>query len=378
MQGLLIEGDNLAALRGLAGDGRWSGARLAYLDPPFNTGERWADFPDRLDRDAWLAMMRDRVEATWALLDRTGSLWVHCDDRMQARLRVLMDDVLGEAGFVATVIWQRRYSRENRKAIGAVHDYLHVYAPLGGGWREHRNRLARRDPPGTWTNPDADPRGPWSTTSLVAQGGHGTRDQFYAITTPAGTTVAPPPGSCWRVTRERFETLRAEGRISFGRAGANVPRLKVYEADAKGLVPWTWWPCEEVGHNQEARAECVRIAPGRVPFATPKPERLLRRIVEIATDPGDLVLDPFLGSGTTAAVAHRLGRRWVGIELSRRTLQTYAVPRLRAVAAGHGGAFTGPWRECAAVAEPQGSAPLLNPPAAALGGPETGEGPLVD
>ena len=331
-QGLIIEGDNLAALRGLAGDPEWSGARLAYLDPPFNTHERWADFADSLDRDAWLGMMRDRVGATWALLDETGSLWLHCDDRMQAHLRVLAEDVLGADAFVATVIWQRRYSRENRKAIGAVHDYLHVFAPLGAGWREHRNRLPRRDPPNAWSNPDGDPRGPWSTVSLVAQGGHGTAGQFYAIETPAGKTVAPPPGSCWRVTHERFAELRDAGLIWFGREGANVPRRKVFERDAKGLVPWTWWPRDDVGDNAEARAECARLFPGVVPFATPKPERLLRRIIEVATNEGDLVLDPFLGSGTTAAVAHRLGRRYVGVESQSRTLQQYALPRLREVA----------------------------------------------
>lgn len=321
MRGLLVCGDALEGL-GLVEPGS---ARLAYLDPPFNTHERWADYDDSLDHDEWLATTGERIEASWSTLHETGSLWVHCDDRMQAYLRVLMDDRFGRDAFVATVIWQRRYSRENRKAIGAVHDYLHVYAPLGAGWREHRNRLERRDRPGTWRNPDEDPRGPWSTTSLVAQGGHGTRAQFYAITTPAGKTVQPPPGSCWRVTRERFEELHADGLISFGRSGANVPRKKVHERDAKGLVPWTWWPRDEVGDNQEARRETR--------FSTPKPERLLQRVIEIATNREDLVIDPFLGSGTTAVVAHRLGRRWVGVELRRAVLDEHVLPRLERVGA---------------------------------------------
>lgn len=351
-RGLVIEGDNLDVLRELADDPEWRDARLAYLDPPFNTHERWGDFHDSLDRQTWLALLRDRLEATWALLAPTGSLWLHCDDRMQHHARVLLDDLVGEDRFVATVVWQRRYSRENRKAIGTVHEYLHVYAPLGNAWREHRNRLPRRDPEGTWRNPDDDPRGPWSTTSLVAQAGHATPEQHYAITTPSGKVVEPPPGSCWRVTRERFGRMDAAGEIWFGSEGRNVPRRKVFLAEAKGLVPWTWWPCDEVGHTAEARAECARHAPGQVPFATPKPERLMARIIEVATDPGDLVLDPFLGSGTTAVVAHRLDRRWVGIERERRTLDLHVLPRLASVA---GEAFS-----------------------TALRPVRSGEGPLVD
>ena len=327
-RGLVIEGDNLEALRALAGDPEWSDARLAYLDPPFGTQERWADYEDGMDRDGWLAFMRPRLEAAWALLHETGSLWLHCDDRMQAHARVLLEDLFGADTFVATVVWQRRYSRENRKAIGTVHDYLHVHAPLGGGWREHRNRLPRNDPAGMWSNPDGDPRGAWSTVSLVAQGGHATSAQFYAVTTPSGATIEPPAGSCWRVTEQRFTELCTEGRVWFGATGANVPRRKVFEHEAKGLVPWTWWPCDQAGHTAEAKAECAKATPGVAPFSTPKPQRLLTRILEIATDPGDLVIDPFFGSGTTGVAAEALDRRWVGIELHGRTLERHALPRL--------------------------------------------------
>jgi adenine-specific DNA-methyltransferase len=328
--GLLVHGDVLAAATAVEP----RSVKLAYLDPPFNTQERFADFADALSADVWLSMMRDRLAAVWGTLRPDGSLWVHCDDHQQAHLRVLMDQLFGPQRYVATIVWQRRYSRENRRAIGTVHDSIHVYAPLGARWREVRNRLPRRDPEGTWRNPDRDPRGPWTTTSLVAQGGHGTPSQFYAITTPAGNVVEPPPGSCWRVTRERFDELRREGRISFGAGGGNVPRRKVYLSDAQGLVPWSWWPYEEVGHNQEARKEVAALFPDRPPFATPKPERLMARILEIATRPGDLVLDGYLGSGTTAAVAHRLGRRWIGVELRRDVIDRFALPRLRRVLDG--------------------------------------------
>jgi len=317
----LIHGDCLDAMAGLE-----PVVRLAYLDPPFNTGERFADYEDSREREEWLGWLGVRVEAAWALLRPDGSLWLHCDDGEQAALRVLLDERLGRAAFVATVVWQKRYSRENRLAFSRAHDYLHVYAPAGGRWKHHRNRLPREDPPGTWR--DGDERGPWSTVSLVAQGGHGTRAQFYAIALPSGRVVEPPAGSCWRVTRERFAALVAEDLVWFGRGGDNVPRRKVFLHDAQGLVPSTWWPHAEVGHNAEANAELRRLFPGERPFSTPKPERLMARIVGIATEPGDLVLDPFLGSGTTAAVAGEMGRDWIGIEASAATIERFAAPRL--------------------------------------------------
>jgi adenine-specific DNA-methyltransferase len=329
--GLLAVGDSLPVLRSLGIGGE---VRLAYLDPPFNTKERSLHYDDALDRPIWLAMMRDRLSAVNDLLAPDGSLWVHCDDREQAYLRILLDELMGVEAFVATIVWQRRYSRENRRAIGAVHDYIHVYAPLGLAWKETRNRLPRQDRPGTWRNPDNDPRGPWSTVALTAQGGHGTAEQFYAITTPSGKVVEPPPGSCWRVTHRRLEAMIQAGEIWFGPDGSNVPRRKVYLSEAKGLVPWTWWPHTEVGHNDEARREMRRLFPDQEPFATSKPERLLARIVEVATNPGDLVLDCFLGSGTTAAVAHKLGRRWIGVELRPEIVDSFALPRLRAVVEG--------------------------------------------
>jgi adenine-specific DNA-methyltransferase len=329
--GVLVEGDALTVLPGL---GLERTVKLAYLDPPFNTQERFKHYDDALQRPVWLAMMRDRLAAVRDVLAHDGSLWVHCDDREQAYLRVLLDELFGPDAFIATIVWQRRYSRENRRAIGAVHDYIHVYAPSGLTWKEVRNRLPRRDGERTWRNPDGDRRGAWSTVSLVAQGGHGTPQQFYAITTPSGKVVEPPAGSCWRVTRERLEGMIRAGEIWFGKSGSNVPRRKVYLSDAQGLVPWSWWPHAEVGHNEEARREMRQLFPGREPFSTPKPERLMARIIEIATDPGDLVLDCFLGSGTTAAVAHKLARRWVGIELRPDILADFAIPRLESVLNG--------------------------------------------
>lgn len=333
---LLIHGDALLALRAIRKTRSYSsvvgGVKLAYIDPPFNTHESLTHYDDSLDHGAWLTMMRDRLLEIRELLAPEGSVWAHCDDREQAYLRVLMDEIFGRDSFVATVIWQRKYSRDNRRAIAPVHDYIHVYAPLGHRWKDFRNRLPRRDPPSMWKNPDNDPRGPWSTHSLVAQGGHATRAQFYSITTPAGIVVQPPEGSCWRVTKERFDELVAANEIYFGSHGRNVPRKKVFLSQAKGLVPWTWWPHEDVGHNDEARREARVVCPA-LPFTTSKPERLLKRIIEVATNPGDIVLDCFLGSGTTAVVATKLQRRWVGVELRRATIDQYVLPRLARVLA---------------------------------------------
>lgn len=314
--------------------------RLIYLDPPFNTGEAFTHYRDKFEVPAWLTMMWDRLVAAAELLADDGSIWIHCDDRGQAYLRVMLDEIFGRDAFVATVVWQRRYSRENRRAIGAVHDYIHVFSPLGSRWKEVSNRLKRNDPPNHWRNPDADPRGPWSSVSLVAQGGHGTEQQRYEIVTPSGRVAAPPPDSCWRVTRQGFATLVSEGRITFGESGANIPRRKVFRSEAKGLAPWTWWTHPEVGHNEEARREQRALFPDLAVFPTPKPERLLARVIEIATNEGDLVADCFLGSGTTAAVAHKLRRRWLGVEREPALVKDYVVPRMRAVIDGEGGGIS--------------------------------------
>lgn len=332
---LLVHGDCLEVMRALAEDPLYAEqVRLAYLDPPFNTGERFRDFHDAMSRGEWLHVMEPRLQAAWDLLCPKGSLWVHCDDSEQATLRVLLDDLFGRESFVATIVWQRRYSRENRKAFSTAHDYLHLFAPAGSEWKHHRNRLPRNDKPGTWKNTDDDPRGHWSTVSLIAQGGHGTKSQFYAITLPSGRVVEPPPGSCWRVTEEKYDALARENLIWCGPDGDNVPRRKVFQHEAQGLVPSTWWTHAEVGHNAEANAELRRLFPDEIPFSTPKPERLMARIVQTATDPGELVLDPFLGSGTTAAVAHKAERRWIGIEANAKTVKRFAAPRLQAVLEG--------------------------------------------
>jgi adenine-specific DNA-methyltransferase len=273
------------------------------------------------------------------LLAPSGSIWVHCDDSEGAHLRVLMDELFPKQ-WVGTIIWQKRYSRDNRPAIGTVHDYIHVYSPMGGAWKHVRNRVPRATAK-EYRNANRDPRGPWRPIPMDAQGFR--KNQMYKITTPAGVVKKPPKGRCWSMLRERFDELLADGpqeppsrlgRIYFGLDGRGMPNVIRYLDEDEGLVPWTWWPSEEVGHNDEAKKEQLGLHPDVEAFKTPKPERLMERILRIGSDPGDIVLDCFLGSATTAAVAQKLGRRWVGIERSAETLDGYAIPRLTQVIDG--------------------------------------------
>jgi adenine-specific DNA-methyltransferase len=342
-ENLLVRGDALHALTSLLRlDGyrdRYAGkVRLCYLDPPFNTGETFQHYRDAVARSEWLATLRDRLVLIRRLLAPDGSVWVHLDDSEQHRARCVLDEVFGPKAFVATVIWQKRTSRDNRTAFSAMHDYIHVYAPLGPvAWKRLRNPLPDG---GEFSNPDGDPNGPWRSVPLTAQAGHGTAGQFYTIVSPAGDAHDPPAGRCWTYTRERFDELVAAGRVYWPRAGRGKPRLKRYLHEATGLAPFTIWMAAEVGENADAKKALLAAFPGRPPFDTPKPEALLQRIIHIATNPGELVLDCFLGSGTTAVVAQRMGRRWVGVERSAEVVDGFALPRLRAALDGQGRGFT--------------------------------------
>ena len=345
---LLIQGDALHALTSFASlpelaDEYTGKVKLVYIDPPFNTGETFKQYDDGLEHSVWLTMMRDRLLQIKQLLTDDGSVWVHLNDDEMAYCRVLMDEIFGRRSFVASVVWQKRYSRDNRPAMGTVHDYILVYAPLGTDWKYVRNRIPRPEKSAkAYRNPNGDPRGPWRPIPLDVQAGHATASQFYDIETPSGVVHSPPPGRAWSVTKERFEELQEAGEVYFGKDRSGKPNLIRYLADDEGLVAWTWWPHDEVGHNDESKKEILALFPGIEPFDTPKPERLMKRILEIGSNPGDIVLDCFAGSGTTAAVAHKMGRRWVAVEWSDATLRDFLIPRLTKVATGEDpGGITG-------------------------------------
>lgn len=336
---LLVRGDALNALTSLAELPEFARelvgkVKLAYLDPPFNTQQSWLQYDDALEHSVWLSMMQDRLVQVRKLLASAGSVWAHCDDSEQARLKVLMDEVFGPDNFVATVVWQRQYTQSNMAVFSTSHDYIIIYARDRAAFAQTRNTLPRSGKQDArYSNPDKDSRGPWKPKPLQARNPYSRGT--YPVTTPSGRVIAgPPEGTYWRISQEKLAELDADGQVYWGKDGAGVPVTKTYLAEVGGIIPKTWWGHEEAGHTDEAKNESKRLNPGGQPFATPKPERLLARIIQIATNPGDIVLDPFLGSGTTAAVAHKLGRRWVGIERSAENLDGYAMPRLRKVVEG--------------------------------------------
>ncbi|MDP2771127.1 MAG: site-specific DNA-methyltransferase [Giesbergeria sp.] len=251
-----------------------------------------------------------------------------------------MDEVFGRGNFVASCVWQKRYSRENREAIGDVHDYLHVYARNPERFKRERNLVPMNEEQAkVYRNPNNDPQGRWRPVPMTAQAGHATPEQFYEVVTPSGKSHFPPDGRCWGVARATYERLLAEGRIYFGKNGDAQPNIIRYLSEVPGLAPWTWWPSEEVGHTDEAKKEANTLFGGETSFGTPKPERLIQRILHIASNPNDLVLDSFLGSGTTAAVAHKMGRRWIGIERGEHAA-THCLPRLQKVVDGEQGGIS--------------------------------------
>jgi adenine-specific DNA-methyltransferase len=299
--------------------------RLVYIDPPFNRGQGFAQYADSLTHSVWLTMLRDRLKAVKPLLGPTASVWVHLDDAEQHRARCVLDEVFGSSAFVTTIVWQTRTTRESRSAFSSNHDYIHVYAPAGPQrWKQSRNLLPKNL--SSLRNRDGDPRGPWADAPFTAPGYRA--NQHYDITNPAGEILRPPKGRSWYATQPVYERLVKENRIWFPRDGAGLPRIKMFPEHLRGLVPFSLWGPDESGTNDDAKRHLMTMFPEVEPFATPKPESLLERIVHIGSDPGDLVLDFFAGSGTTAAVAHKMGRRWIAIERSAHTAATFTARRM--------------------------------------------------
>lgn len=311
--------------------------KLIYIDPPFNTAKTFASYEDNLEHSIWLTMMRDRLIHMKKLLADDGSIWVHLDDVENHRMRVLLDEVFGSGNFIAQISWEKVAGRDNRSIMSKTCDLITVYAKQKDTWRTHRNLLLRGAGASgaIYANPDDDPRGPWTSDNFTAQfnpAENPRENQRYTLITPAGKSFSPPAGSVWRFTQDRFEQLIADNRVWFGPDGQNAPRLKRFLSEVQdGLVPKTLWTQLEVGTNDSAKKETKQLLSGADVFSTPKPERLLERIIHIGSNPGDIVLDVFAGSGTTAAVAQKMGRRWVTCELLESTFTTFTRPRLEKV-----------------------------------------------
>lgn len=330
---VLAIGDGLDVLEALKSqtnvlDG---GVRLVYIDPPFNTQVNFRQYKDTMQRPMWLSMMRDRLTALRPLLAEDASVWVHLDDSEVHRARSVMDEVFGEDAFVASVVWQKKTTRDSRAAFSSNHDTILVYAPSGPKkWKTSRNLLAKDD--AILRNRDDDPRGPWADAPFTAPGFR--KAQQYEIVTPTGQLLRPPRGRSWYATEQTYLDLLADGRIWFPKGGDGSPRLKLFANQLRGLVPFTVWGATDTGTNDDAKRHLMAMFPDVEVFDTPKPESLLERIIHIATNPGELVVDIFGGSGTTAAVAHKMGRRWVVAERNSQTILDFLLPRLQRVIDG--------------------------------------------
>ncbi|MFZ2632206.1 MAG: site-specific DNA-methyltransferase [Desulfosalsimonadaceae bacterium] len=326
----LIFGDNLLALKAL--EAEYSGkVKCVFIDPPYNTGSAFTHYDDGVEHSIWLGLMRDRLEILRRLLSDDGSLWITIDDNEAHYLKVLCDEVFGRKNFVNSIAWQKKYgSKSDSKFLSESHDYVLLVAK--DKERLLLNRLPRTaEQDARYKNPDNDHRGPWTSGDLLR---NEARDYaIYPIIGPSGRVHMPPNGTSWRFTKEKFAELVEDNRVWFGADGNNVPRLKRFLTEVSISVPaTTWWEHKDAGHNDEAKKE-IRTLYGSDLFGTPKPERLLSRILHIATSPGDLVLDSFAGSGTTGAVAHKMGRRWIMVELGEHC-HTHIIPRLQKVIDG--------------------------------------------
>lgn len=324
---MLIHGDNLLALKAL--EAEYSGkVKCIYIDPPYNTGNAFEHYDDGYEHSIWLSLMRDRLEILKNLLADDGSIWISLDDNEQAYCKVLCDEIFGRKNFVCNVIWQKKFSPQNdAKWLSDNHDFIIVYAKNKEIWRP--NLLPRSlDMDARYKNLDDDPRGAWTSGDMLRKDVQ--KSGLYSVTAPDGTVYNPPSGRSWRFPEYKYKELLADNKIWFGAKGNGVPRIKRFLSDVKqGVTALTIWLHEEVGHNQDAQKEVRKFNSIDV-FATPKPEKLIHRILTLATKPGDLVLDSFLGSGTTAAVAHKMGRRWIGIEMGDH-IYSHCLPRLKKV-----------------------------------------------
>lgn len=335
---MLIHGDNLIALQALQQDfaGR---VKCIYIDPPYNTGSAFEQYDDSVEHSVWLSLMRDRLELLHKLLSDNGTIWISIDDNEEAYLKVLCDEIFGRTNFINTVIWQKIHSLKNdARYLSENHDFILVYAK--NKELVKLNLLGRTESMNSrYKNPDNDPRGPWQSGDLVANeertNGH------FKVTSPfTGKVFDVPSGKHWVYSEENLKTMIAEGRVWFGKNGDAFPRKKRYLSEVmQGRKGSTIWLSDEVGHNQEAKRESIKLFGSQSSFATPKPERLIEQILTLSSDENDLILDSFLGSGTTIAVAQKMKRRWIGVEMGNQAY-THCKVRLDKVVDGEDGGIS--------------------------------------
>ena len=389
---ILVHGDNLEALKALlpfyAGE-----VKCIYIDPPYNTGSAFEHYDDNLEHSTWLNMMYPRLKLLREFMREDGSIWISIDDREGAYLRVICDEIFGRQNFVSNISWQRTYSTRN-DAKGIVNEVEHILVySKREGWQP--KKLARTEEmDDKYKNPDNDVE-PWKSTDALAPDSVAHQGMVYAIQNPiTGTLIYPTPGRHWAYDQnailellqgwaeyelrdiddaekraaicgvgvdevrkgvkaimlaKSLEESKASAmavlkrgqwpKIYFMKGGKGGIARKTYLSSVGGVAPTNLFEYKDVGHTDEAKKEVLKVFDGQSPFATPKPERLIKRVLEIATDEGDLVMDSFLGSGTTAAVAHKMGRRWIGIEMGDHA-KTHCAVRMKKVIDGEQGGIS--------------------------------------
>ncbi|KXB58245.1 DNA (cytosine-5-)-methyltransferase [Gemella haemolysans] len=340
----IIKGNNLVVLHSLKK--KYAGkVKCIYIDPPYNTGSDSFGYNDRFNHSTWLTFMANRIDAAKELLSNDGIMFVHCDDNEQAYLKVLMDEKFQKNNFIGNIVYRKRKSQANlSKNISSIHEYILIYRKTDQG--ELKKVIPKFDIT-KFKNPDNDPRGPYDTNPCTNKGG-----SVYPITTPTGKTIVDE----WRFTEETFNKLLEDNRIVFPNKGMGKPRYKKFLEEKKqvGIIPntmWgdiiedreseeeeieTWW--DDLATNQDANIDLKKLFNDTV-FAYPKAEDLIKRILEISTEERDLVLDFHLGSGTTAAVAHKMNRQYIGIE-QMEYIESVTVERMKKVITGEQGGIS--------------------------------------
>ena len=353
-ENLYIEGDNLEVLK-LLQETYLGKVKMIYIDPPYNTGNdfvyeddfaqsaaEYMDNSGQYDEEGnrlvtntesngrfhtdWLNMIYPRLKIAKDLLADDGVIFISIDDNEQENLKKCCDEVFGATNFIAQMVWQKRTSPDARRIISAGHEYILAYVKSIDIGHEVLNSLPFDDSDyARYKNPDNDPNGPWISTDCTAQGGHGTKEQFYDMITPSGRVVKLQEGLCWRYTKKRMDEEIAAGHIWFGTDGNGVPRKKTYLADRTGKTMWTWWPNTEVGHTQEATKEIASLMGKSGLMDFPKPTRLMKRLVHIASQKDSIILDFFSGSATTAHAVMQLNaedgghRKFIMVQLPEKT-----------------------------------------------------------
>ena len=325
---MLIHGDNLLALKALE-QSYANKVKCIFIDPPFNTGQAFSHYDDGLEHSVWLSMMKERLCLMRNLLSDSGSVWIVIDSNESAYLKVLCDEIFGRNCFVENIAWRNSdSSNNNAKKFSLDHNDILVYSRKPDWFPNFLDDPTRRT---HFKNPDHDPRGPWFDGNNMQNPALRPNLQ-YDVVGPNGDVIAHPPNG-WRWSRGTLEAKMATGEIRFTPDGKSL-RRRTYLADMKGLPPSSLWTdLSQTGHNRQAKYELKSLFPKAAVtslFSTPKPERLVHRVLELATTPGDLVLDSFGGSGTTGAVAHKMQRKWIMVELHDHC-DTHIVPRIKKV-----------------------------------------------